>query len=87
MRIIVKAKTKSKKVGVERVNQPVLDFDVQKNTKTELITYKVSVKEAPVSGQANEAIIRALAEYFDIAKTNITLISGQTSKQKLFEIS
>ena len=72
---------------MERVNQPVLDFDVQKNTKTELITYKVSVKEAPVSGQANEAIIKALAEYFDIAKTNITLISGQTSKQKLFEIS
>ena len=86
MKIIVKAKTKSKKEGVERVEQPALDFCMPKNTKTELVTYKVSVKEAPISGKANEAIIKALAEYFDTAKSNITLISGQTSKQKIFEI-
>jgi len=39
-----------------------------------------------VAGKANEAIIRALAKYFDTAPSRIKLIAGQTSKQKLFEI-
>jgi len=83
MRIIVKAKAKSREEKVERVTQPSLALN---NIKTELTVYKVSVKEAPVGGQANEAIIKALAKYFDVAKSNIYLISGQTSKQKIFEI-
>ena len=89
MKIIVKAKTKAKVNKVERVEQPNLglpstchvDVSVSK-----LVIYKVSVKEAPVAGKANEAIIEALAEYFDVTKSNITLISGQSSKQKVFEI-
>lgn len=83
MKIIVKAKTKAKEEKVERVTQPSLALN---NEKTELTVYKVSVKEAPVGGQANEAIMKALAKYFDVTKSNIELISGQTSKQKVFEI-
>jgi uncharacterized protein YggU (UPF0235/DUF167 family) len=56
-----------------------------KGEKT-LVVYKVSVREAPVAGQANEAITRALAKYFDVAPARIKLITGQTAKQKLFEI-
>ena len=70
MRIVVKAKTGAKVVGVKKVGD----------------LYQVAVKEAPVGGKANEAIINALAEYFNIAKARINLISGQTSKQKIFEI-
>ena len=83
MKIVVKAKTKSKIEKVERINQPDLGLE---NSKTELAIYKVSVKEAPVAGKANEAIIKALAVYFDIAPARIKLITGQTSKQKTFEI-
>ena len=86
MKIIVKAKTRAKVAKVERVDQPVLDLG-EKKGKTELVTYKVSVREAPINGQANEAIIEALAEYFDTAKSNINLVSGQSSKQKIFEIN
>jgi uncharacterized protein YggU (UPF0235/DUF167 family) len=82
MKIIVKAKTKAKVDKVERLKQPTLNLEQEK----EIPIYKVSVKEAPVAGKANEAIIRALAEYFEVAKGKIKLISGQTSKQKLFEI-
>jgi uncharacterized protein YggU (UPF0235/DUF167 family) len=85
MKIIVKAKTRAKVAKVERVDQPVLDLGEEKG-KTKLVTYKVAVKEAPINGKANEAIIEALAEYFDTAKSNINLISGQSSKQKIFEI-
>ena len=84
MKIIVKAKTRAKMTKVERLEQPVLDLEEKK--RGELVTYKVSVKEMPVNGQANGAIIDALAEYFDTAKSNINLISGQSSKQKIFEI-
>lgn len=73
-----------------RVDQPAMDFGLPGQgdniRKTDLVTYKVSVKEAPVGGQANEAIIKALAEYFDTAPSRVNLISGQTSKQKIFEI-
>lgn len=83
MKIIVKAKTKAKVEKVERVSQPALDLVKE---KAEIVIYKVSVKEAPVNGQANEAIIKALANYFDVTRSNIKLISGQSAKQKVFEI-
>jgi len=86
MKIIVKAKTKAKIEKVERVEQPALDLNMAGSEKTKLVTYRVSVKEAPVAGKANEAIIRALAEYFDTAPSRVRLVTGQSSKQKIFEI-
>ena len=83
MKIIVKAKTRAKIEGVERVNQPGLGFDI---SKEEIPIYKVSVKAAPVAGKANEAIINTLADYFKIAPARVKLLTGQTSKQKIFEI-
>jgi uncharacterized protein len=49
-------------------------------------TYSVSVKEPPVEGRANDAIIKALAKYFSISPSQITLISGHTAKIKVFEV-
>jgi len=83
MKIIVKVKTGAKKVGVERLEQPTLDFG---GSKTEMVVYKVSVKERPIHGMANEAIVRALSDYFGVAKSQVRLVIGQTSKQKIFNI-
>lgn len=47
----------------------------------------VSVKEPPVHGLANKAIIHALANYFNVATSRIHIVSGYTSKQKVVEIS
>lgn len=85
MKIIVKAKTRARETKVEREEQPAMDFSSGKE-KPSLVTYKVSVKEMPVNGKANEAIIKALAEYFDTAPSRIELISGGSSKQKIFNI-
>ena len=49
-------------------------------------TYAVSVKEPPVDGRANGAIINSLAKHFSISPSEITLISGHTSKIKKFEV-
>ncbi len=49
-------------------------------------TYAVSVKEPPVDGRANDAIIKSLAKYFSISPSQISLISGHTSKIKKIEV-
>lgn len=71
MRIEVIAKPKKKREFVEQVSPTY---------------YVVSVKEPAEKGRANAAIISALAKYFDIPRTEIILISGQTSKLKILEV-
>lgn len=46
----------------------------------------VLVKAAPVEGKANIAVIECLAEYFDLPKWNIQIISGNFSKNKIVEV-
>jgi len=83
MKIIVKVKTGAKIEMMERIGQSTLDFS---NGRPEMVEYKVSVKEAPVKGRANEAIIKVLAKYFDVAPSLIRLVSGARLKRKIFEI-
>lgn len=47
----------------------------------------VSVKEPPIRGEANQAIARALANYFNVPRSRVALITGFSSKKKVFEIS
>lgn len=47
---------------------------------------KISVTEPAKEGKANKAIIKALAVYFHIPKSRITLISGKHYKEKVFEV-
>lgn len=42
----------------------------------------VKLKSAPVDGEANAELIRALAEYFDCAKSAITIKNGQAGRIK-----
>ena len=83
MRIIVKAKPLTKKEKIERLNQPRLNIE---NEEAELDVYKIWVKEPPIGGQANEAITKALAKHFNISSSKVILISGDFSKQKIFDI-
>lgn len=94
MKILVNARPRSKVERVTRIDQQsALGLEelgipaeiVNKRTPT-LPVYKVWIKDAPIEGKANEAIVRVLAEYFNISKSSIRLVSGQTSKQKVFEI-
>ncbi len=71
MKIFVKAKTRAKENKVEKID----DSNVI-----------VFVKAAPAKGKANEAIIESLAEYFNLAKSDIEIIRGHKSKEKIIEI-
>ncbi|NPU85436.1 MAG: DUF167 domain-containing protein [Syntrophaceae bacterium] len=48
---------------------------------------KLKIMAPPVEGQANEACLRFLAETLGIRKSQITLVTGQTSKTKTFALS
>ena len=47
---------------------------------------KIAIAAPPVEGKANKKCIAYLAKYFDVAKSKIEIISGQTSKNKLIKI-
>lgn len=48
---------------------------------------KVYLREAPVDGKANQALIEVLSDYYGVKKKDIRITKGVTSRQKLVEIS
>lgn len=72
MRVLVIAHPNSKK---PRIEQDLLE------------TLHVYVHEPPLEGKANKAVIKALSKYFNVSKSQIILLSGEKSKNKLFEIN
>lgn len=48
---------------------------------------KVRISSPPVDGAANAELIKLLAKFFGVAKADIDLISGQTSKTKRIRIA
>ena len=71
MKIFVTAKPKAHQASVTKVSEN---------------NFIVAVREPPIEGRANRAILAALAEYFKVAPSQVRLISGHTSRQKLVEI-
>ncbi len=48
---------------------------------------KVSVTQAPEKGKANKAIVEVLARQLGLKKSQVSLLSGQTTQQKRFLLS
>jgi len=48
---------------------------------------KVSVTQAPEKGKANKALVEVLAKSLGLKKSQVTLLSGETSSQKKFLIA
>lgn len=79
MKLWVKARTGAK---VDEVVPPPARLIPQEEE-----WYVVKTKAQPVEGKANEAIAKLLAEHFGVARSEVRLIRGATSKQKVFEIN
>jgi len=47
---------------------------------------KIYVTVPPVDNKANRACIGVLASFFKVPKSNITLVHGARSKEKIFDI-
>ncbi|MCX6812162.1 MAG: DUF167 domain-containing protein [Candidatus Berkelbacteria bacterium] len=47
---------------------------------------KVWLKAKPINGEANRALIKLLAKYYDVRQSMIKIISGESSKNKVVEV-
>lgn len=48
--------------------------------------YVVRVKAAPEKGKANEAVVKLLAKHFNVAKSQVKILRGLASRQKIVKI-
>lgn len=48
---------------------------------------KVRITAPPVDGKANQHLIKFLAGQFNVSKSQIELLSGETSREKRFKVS
>ena len=48
--------------------------------------FEIWIKEKPIQGQANRAIISILSDHFKIPRENIKLVRGFKQRNKIFEI-
>ncbi len=48
--------------------------------------FKVYVKDSPIDGKANKALIELLAQHFKVKKGVVRIIRGEKSREKVIEI-
>lgn len=48
---------------------------------------KIKLTAPPVDGEANQALVNYLADILHISKTSISIVKGDTARQKIVEIS
>ena len=71
-KISVTVKAQARRSGVEKLSE------------TE---FHVAVRAPARDGAANRAVIEALADFFAIPKSHLSIVRGQSSRKKLVEIA
>jgi len=49
-------------------------------------SFEIKVKEKPIRGLANKAVINVLSLYFKVPASKVRLVKGFKEKNKIFEI-
>ena len=65
---------------------------VKPNSRTEEVSQEsdsfiVKVKEPPREGKANQAVIKLLAEHFDVPQSQVRILSGFKGRNKVIEVA
>jgi uncharacterized protein len=45
---------------------------------------KIAVQAPPIEGRANEALVKFLADKFDLPKSSVEIVSGELGRSKVF---
>lgn len=77
------------------INENEITFTIRvvpRASKSEIVgemggNLRVRISAPPVDGAANDEIVKVLAKAFGVAKTSVSILSGQTSKTKRIRIS
>ncbi len=70
MKIVVRVKPRSRSEEVSREGD----------------SYVVKVKEPPVEGRANRAVLRLLAGHLGVPESRLRVVSGFSSRNKVVEV-
>jgi uncharacterized protein (TIGR00251 family) len=65
---------------------------VKPSSKTEEVSQEgdrfiIKVKEPPKEGKANQAVIKLLAEHFGVSQSQVRILSGFRSRNKVIEVA
>ncbi len=83
----------SRSKGKAQADTATLSVRIQpRSSKNEIILMeggglKIRLTAPPVDGAANEALIRFLADTFSVSKSQVEIVSGYTSRDKIIRIS
>jgi len=69
-----------------------IQVKVKPNSKTDEVSregdsFIVKVKEPPKEGKANQAVIKLLAEHFSVPQSQVRILSGFRSSNKVIEVA
>jgi uncharacterized protein (TIGR00251 family) len=69
-----------------------IQVKVKPNSKTEEISregdsFIIKVKEPPKEGKANQGVIKLLAAHFGVPQSQVRILSGFRSRNKVIEIT
>lgn len=72
MKLFISVKPRAKEERVEKIDEA---------------HFLVAVKEPPVQGRANTAVIKALADFLGVPRSRLCIVAGHANRQKTIEIS
>jgi len=70
----------------------IISVKVSSKSKINLVTqlndthFTIHTTAAPDKGKANQAVLKLLATHLKIPKSRLTIIKGETTRQKLIKI-
>ncbi len=70
----------------------IFEVRVFPNSKTQKVVkktdnnFEIRIKEKPIDGKANKALISVLADFFKVSKSQVKIVSGTKSRNKIIEI-
>ncbi len=79
MNIFVRAKPGVKKAYVKETTD-LFEMNGERH-------FVVAVNERAVEGRANRAIEDAIAEHFNVPRSRVRIVSGQTAKEKVVKVT
>ena len=69
-----------------------IQVKVKPNSKTDEVSQEgdsfiIKVKEPPKQGKANQAVIKLVAEHFGVPHSQVRILSGFRSRNKVIEVA
>jgi len=78
---------------IEQPFKMIINVKVNSKAKKNLVKketedlFRVYVTAPAIKGKANKAAIELLADYFDVSKSMISILSGKKNRHKVLKIS